>query len=135
MNVRPKNYSWPEFYKQLVDVTRYSFSWKAIARRIPATPTMIPKWMNVVRAVSSEGFGRIRYHETILGLLDTDRSVRRFMEGETTRLPEFYASRIRRELGPAYNYLPEGALEHDPNAYLHATTEPGLAQLTRPLVH
>jgi len=135
MNVRPKNYSWPEFYKHLVDVTRYSFSWKAIARRIPATPTMIPKWMNVVRAVSSEGFGRIRYHETILGLLDTDRSVRRFMEGETTQLPEFYASRIRRELGPAYNYLPEGALEHDPNAYLHATTEPGLAQLTRPLVH
>ncbi|MDP9227088.1 MAG: radical SAM protein, partial [Actinomycetota bacterium] len=135
MNVRPKNYSWPEFYKHLVDVTRYSFSWKAIARRIPATPTMIPKWMNVVRAVSSEGFGRIRYHETILGLLDTDRSVRRYMEGETTQLPEFYASRIRRELGPAYNYLPEGALEHDPNAYLHATTEPGLAQLSRPLVH
>jgi hypothetical protein len=96
---------------------------------------MIPKWMNVVRAVSSEGFGRIRYHETILGLLETDRSVRRYMEGETTQLPEFYASRIRRELGPAYNYLPAGALEHDPNAYLHATTEPGLAQLSRPLVH
>ena len=138
MNVRPKNYTWPEFYKHLVDVTRYSFSWKAIARRIPATATMIPKWMNVVRAVSSEGFGRIRYHETILGLLQTDRSVRRFMEGETTQLPEFYASRIRRELGPAYDHLPPGALEHDPNAYLHATTEPGLGatvQLSRPLVH
>jgi hypothetical protein len=138
MNVRPKNYSWPEFYKGLVDVTRYSFSWKAIGRRIPATPTMIPKWMNVVRAVSSEGFGRIRYHETIQKLLETDRSVRSYMEGETTKLPEFYASRIRRELGPAYDYLPQGALEHDPNAYLHATTEPGLAatvQLSRPLVH
>ena len=34
---------------------------------------MIPKWMNVVRAVSSEGFGRIRYHETISGLLETDK--------------------------------------------------------------
>jgi hypothetical protein len=135
MNVRPKNYSWPEFYDGLVDVTRYSFSWKAIARRIPATATMIPKWMNVVRAVSSEGFGRIRYHETIRRLLDTDRSVRDFMEGETDRLPEFYAARIRTELGPAYDYLPEGALTHDPNAYLHATTEPGLAQLGGPLVH
>jgi hypothetical protein len=127
MNVRPKNYSWPEFYDGLVDVTRYSFSWKAIARRIPATATAIPKWMNVVRAVSSEGFGRIRYHETIRRLLDTDRSVRAFMEGETDQLPAFYADRIRRELGPAYEYLPEGALAHDPNAYLHATTEPGLA--------
>ena len=135
MNVRPKNYSWPEFYDGLVDVTRYSFSWKAIARRIPATPTMIPKWMNVVRAVSSEGFGRIRYHETIRRLLDTDRSVRSFMEGETDQLPEFYAARIRSELGPAYDFLPEGALTHDPNAYLHSTTEPGLAQLGGPLVH
>jgi hypothetical protein len=128
MNVRPKNYTWPEFYKGLVDVTRYSFSWKAIARRIPATPTMIPKWMNVVRAVSSEGFGRIRYHETIQGLLKTDRSVRSYMEGETDQLPEFYAERIRRELGPAYDFLPEGALEHDPNAYLHATTEPAMVK-------
>ncbi len=138
MNVRPKNYTWPEFYKGLVDVTRYSFSWRAIGRRIPATPTMIPKWMNVVRAVSSEGFGRIRYHETISGLLETDRDVRRFMEGETDVLPEFYASRIRRELGPAYDFLPEGALAHDPNAYLHATTEPAMAktvQLGGPLVH
>ncbi|HET6779145.1 MAG TPA: radical SAM protein [Gemmatimonadales bacterium] len=128
MNVRPKNYTWPEFYKGLVDVTRYSFSWKAIARRIPATPMMIPKWMNVVRAVSSEGFGRIRYHETIQGLLETDRSVRSFMEGETDTLPEFYAERIRRELGPAYDFLPEGALKHDPNAYLHATTEPAMVK-------
>lgn len=126
MNVRPKNYSWPEFYDHLVDVTRYSFSWRAIARRIPATATAIPKWMNVMRAVSSEGFGRIRYHETIRGLLATDRSVRSFMDGETDRVPQFYLDRIKRELGPAYDYLPEGALLHDPNAYLHATTEPGL---------
>ncbi len=136
MNVRPKNYGWPEFYKHIVDVTRYSFSWKAIGRRIPATPMMIPKWMNVVRAISSEGFGRIRYHEQIERLLQTDRSVRGFMEGETDQLPEFYASRIRRELGPVYDFLPEGALMHDPNAYLHATTEPAMmktVQLTSPV--
>ncbi|HEX2250875.1 MAG TPA: radical SAM protein, partial [Gemmatimonadales bacterium] len=138
MNVRPKNYTWPEFYDGLVDVTSYSFSWKAIARRIPATATMIPKWMNVVRAVSSEGFGRIRYHRTIRRLLDTDRSVRSYLEGETDVLPDFYAQRIRSELGPAYQFLPEGALVHDPNAYLHATTEPALGatvQLGRPIAH
>jgi hypothetical protein len=138
MNVRPKNYSWPEFYDGLVDVTSYSFSWKAIARRIPATATAIPKWMNVVRAVSSEGFGRIRYHKMIRGLLDTDRSLRDYFEGETDALPTFYVDRIKRELGPAYQFLPEGALYHDPNAYLHATTEPSLGakvQLEGPLVH
>ena len=90
MNVRPKNYTWTEFYDGLIDVTSYSFSWRAIARRIPATATAIPKWMNFVRAVSSEGFGRIRYHTTIRRLLDTDRSVRAYLEGETDVLPEFY---------------------------------------------
>jgi hypothetical protein len=123
MNVRPKHYSWPEFYDGLIDVTSYSFSWRAIARRIPATATMIPKWMNVVRAVSSEGFGRIKYHTTIRRLLDTDRSVRAYLEGESSELPEFYRGRIRRELGPMYDYLPDGALEHDQNAYLHTVTE------------
>ncbi len=128
MNVRPKNYNWTEFYDGLIDVTSYSFSWRAIARRIPATPTMIPKWMNFVRAVSSEGFGRIEYHTTIRRLLDTDASVRAYLDGETDVLPEFYRERIRRELGPMYEYLPEGALEHDQNAYLQTVSEePDLA--------
>lgn len=132
MNVRPKNYEWTEFYDHLIDVTTYSFSWKAIARRIPATPAWIPKWMNVVRAVSSEGFGRIRYHTTIRKLLDTDRSVRAFFEGESTELPEFYLARIRNELGSLYRFLPEGALMHDPTAYLTSTREeqPALVSLT-----
>jgi hypothetical protein len=118
MNVRPKHYGWREFYDGLIDVTRYSFSWRAIARRVPATATAIPKWMNVVRAMSSEGWGRIEYHTTIRRLLDRDRSVQAYLEGETDVLPRFYHDRIRRELGPLYQYLPEGALYHDPNAYL-----------------
>jgi hypothetical protein len=123
MNVRPKHYGWPAFYDGLIDVTSYSFSWRAIARRVPATATAIPKWMNVVRAMSSEGWGRIRYHTTIRRLLDTDPSVRAYLEGDTEVLPEFYLDRIRRELGPMYEYLPEGALYHDPNAYLGSVAE------------
>ncbi len=123
MNVRPQHYSWPEFYDGLLDVTRYSFSWRAIGRRLTATRTAIPKWMNVVRAVSSEGFGRIAYHATMRRLLDTDRSVRAFVDGEITELPTFYHDRIRSELGALYEFLPEGAIMHDPNAYLKATSE------------
>jgi len=121
MNVRPLHYSWPQFYDHLIDVTRYSFSWRAIGRRFQATRTAIPKWMNVVRAVSSEGFGRLKYHTMLRRLLDTDLSVRRFLEGETNRLPEFYHHRIRAELGPLFAYLPDGAVMHDPNAYLNAS--------------
>ena len=118
MNVKPKNYAWPEFYDRLIDLSRYSFSPRAILKRIPATETMIPKWMNVVRSVSSEGWGRIRYHTDMRARLDSDRPLRAFFEGETEVLPEFYVQRIRRELGAFYQYLPDGALMHDQNAYL-----------------
>ena len=57
----------------------------------------------------------------VRSMLDTDKSVRDYLEGETTVLPDFYRDRIRRELGPFWDYLPEGALEHDPNAYLKAS--------------
>jgi hypothetical protein len=122
MNVRPAHYGWPEFYDRLIDLSKYSFSWKAIGRRFAATPGAIPRWLNVVRAVSTEGFGRIEYHTMIRGLLDTDRSVRAYMEGETTVLPEFYRARIEHDLGPMYQYLPEGGLAHDPHAYLKSQT-------------
>jgi hypothetical protein len=120
MNVKPKNYEWPEFYDRLIDLTTYSFNWRAIARRLPATPMMIPKWMNVVRAMSSEGWGRIKYHTTVRKLLDTDPQMLKYLNGESTVLPKFYMDRIRNELGAFFPYLPEGALEHDPNAYLKA---------------
>ncbi|HEX3274772.1 MAG TPA: hypothetical protein VHR43_07965 [Gemmatimonadales bacterium] len=131
MNVKPKNYSWPEFYDHVVDLSRYSFSWRAIRRRLGGTSGMIPKWMNVVRAMSSEGWGRIEYHGTIRKLLDTDVGVRGFMEGETDRLPEFYSRRIEHDLGPLYQHLPAGAMMHDPNAYLKST-DAGTVTLTRP---
>jgi len=131
MNVRPKHYSWPEFYDGLIDVTRYSFSLKAIARRIPATATAIPKWMNFVRAVSSEGWGRIDYHTKLRRRLDSDRSVRRYLEGETDVLPAFYHDRIKHDLGSLYEYLPDGTLYHDPNAYLESTAKPATLQPVR----
>ena len=118
MNVKPRNYAWPEFYDNLIDLTRYSFSWRAIARRVPGTPAFIPKWMNLVRATSSEGWGRLEYHRSIRRLLDTDPAALPYFEGRSSRLPDFHQARIDRELGSFRTHLPLGALDHDPNAYL-----------------
>ncbi|HET9528941.1 MAG TPA: radical SAM protein, partial [Blastocatellia bacterium] len=87
MNVKPKNYSWRDFYDQVISLARYTYSWRAIINRYRATRGMIPRWMNVVRAVSSEGFGRIKYHTEVQRLLETDRLFRRYFEQETTELP------------------------------------------------
>jgi hypothetical protein len=131
MNVRPKNYEWTDFYDHLVDLSRYSFSWKAIGKRFAATPAAIPRYMNVVRAISSEGFGRIKYHTRIRQMLETDSSMQAYFAQESDKLPDFYLERIRRELGPMWEMLPQGAIEHDPYAYL-ATEQTSLSQLGGP---
>src|ERR1700730_8810247 len=110
MNVRPRNYSWRDFYDHVIDLTRYSFSWEAIFRRFRSTPGLTPRGMNLVRAVSSEGFGRLRYHGDIRRRLDKDRQFLPYFEQETTELPQFYLNLVRKDLGLLWEWLPEGAL-------------------------
>ena len=74
--------------------------------------------MNVVRAISEEGFGRIAYNKNILRQLNSDAKFRAYFEQETTELPQFYKDMIRNEMGPLWTWLPEGAIFHDQNAYL-----------------
>lgn len=120
MNVKPLNYTWPDFYDRVVDLTRDAFSWRRIGRRMGANTGFLPKWMNVVRAVSSEGFGRTRYHALVRRKLSQDSTVRDFFEGTTPRIPDFYRDMVRQGLGAFWKELPEGAIEHDPLAYLKA---------------
>jgi hypothetical protein len=76
--------------------------------------------MNLMRAVSSEGFGRIKYISTLIHLLETDRQFRMYFEQETDVLPQFYVNKIKEDLGPLWEWLPEGAIYHDHNAYLNS---------------
>jgi hypothetical protein len=123
MNVKPKNYSWPEFYNYIIDLKKYTYSWKAIFKRLNANKTMIPKWMNIVRAISSEGFGRIKYNIEVHRMLTSDSQFRRYFEQETTELPQFYKDQVKKNLGPLWHWLPKEALYHDQNAYLKTTLE------------
>jgi len=75
--------------------------------------------MNVMRAISSEGYGRMRFYRKVRENLVNDRSFRSYFEGETQELPEFYINIIKKDLGIWYQWLPEGAIHHNPNAYLH----------------
>jgi hypothetical protein len=123
MNLRPKHYAWPVFYKHVIDLTRYSFSPRAIARRIGGTSAFVPKWLNVVRAISSEGFGRLRYYTQVHQQLLSNRQFRDYFEQETDVLPAFFQNRIREDLGPMWKSLPQGAMYHDPYAYLKSQQE------------
>ena len=124
MNVRPKHYSWPDFYDRVIDLVAYSFSWRSLFRRFQGTAGVAPRLMNLLRAVSTEGFGRLRYHQEVRRRLDADREFRPYFEQETTELPRFYVDLVRKDLGPLWRWLPQGALHHDPNAYLQLDRHP-----------
>ena len=76
---------------------------RAIGRRLAANDGFLTRSLNLVRAISSEGHGRIRHDSTVRGLLDTDRSVRSFFDGETATvpgvLPQPRQERARRSVG------------------------------------
>lgn len=118
MNLKPKNYDWVDFYTKVIDLTKYTFSKTAIYRRLKATPGFTSKWMNFMRAISSEGYGRIRFFTQVRERLIHDRTFKQYFDGESSDLPAFYNEIIQRDLGVWWQWLPKGAIQHNPNAYL-----------------
>jgi hypothetical protein len=141
MNVRPAHYAWTEFYDRVIDLTTYSFSPRRILDRmrgtlVPGASGAISRAINVVRAISSEGRGRLRYYREIRRRLDEDAEFRPYFEQETTRLPTFFVDMLHTSLGSLWRWLPPHALEHDPHAYLKeqvatAAPEPSFASRSR----
>ncbi|UOQ66074.1 B12-binding domain-containing radical SAM protein [Hymenobacter volaticus] len=119
MNVKPANYEWVDFYDKVIDLTAYTFSKKAIYRRYMASPSRASKWMNTMRAISSEGYGRLRFFKQVRQNLIHDRGFRQYFEGESQELPAFYKQIIQNDLGSWWEWLPKGAIDHNQNAYLH----------------
>jgi len=121
MNVRPLNYGWTEFYDRVIDLTSYTFSLRTMARRFRAKREAIPRWLNLVRGISSEGYGRLHQFRRLRRRLDTDAALRAFFDRETDAVPAYYVDAVRRELGPLWTWLPDGAVQHDPHAYLKSS--------------
>jgi hypothetical protein len=125
-NLKPKNYEWVAFYDKVIELTEYTFSKKAIYKRFISTSRFTSKWMNFMRAVSSEGYGRIRLFKKVKENLVNDRSFRAYFEKETRQLPQFYRNIIQNDLGVWWQWLPTEALDHDENAYLHKKVDVAL---------
>src|SRR5688500_20296078 len=108
-----------DYYYNVIDLTEYTFSKKAIYKRLMASSHFTTRVMNVMRAISSEGYGRIRFYKKVKEHLINDNAFKKYFEGETTQLPTFYKRIIEKDLGVWMQWLPQGALDHDPNAYLN----------------
>jgi hypothetical protein len=125
-NVRPKNYTWLEFYDLVIDLATRSLLGGAMWRRFGAgSGAQGARWLNLLRSLSSGGLGWIRHSRLIRRRIASDRQVRGYFEQETTEVPRFYEDEVRMALGRLWDWLPAGAMKHDPNAYLKASTTTG----------
>ncbi|MCB1377650.1 MAG: cobalamin-dependent protein [Alphaproteobacteria bacterium] len=115
MNVKPLNYEWQEFYRHAADVTAYALSGQRVWRRLTANSGIIHRVANLVRGKFS--LKRVQFHNRIHDLLSSDPEMRPYFEGASSKLPEFYLTRMRNALGPLWDALPPGAITHDQNAY------------------
>ena len=135
MNVRPKHYDWPTFYDYVIDLNEHAYGPSGMRKRWRANRGFVPRVFNVMRSVSSmtypnaKGWGETRYYREIRRRLDEDLPFRRFFEQETTEIPSFFINIMKRDLGPLWHWLPEGALHHDPYIYLktEGLVEPSLS--------
>jgi hypothetical protein len=111
-NVRPKNYSYPEFYDHVIDLKRYSVAPRVMWRRFQANKNPVPRWMNLVRGITSHSKGRYMNNAQIRNRMATDREFINFFSGENAVPPSFYHNMIKKQLGPFYEHLPAGILDY-----------------------
>ena len=125
MNIRPLNYDWADFFGHVRDLTDFALSGRQILRRFGSGAGLMPKSIGALRAATS---GKVAYYAAMERMMREDRSVRAYFEGESTALPDFFRDKIRRDLGPFWDALPAGALEHDAYIYLDGVADQTSAQ-------
>jgi hypothetical protein len=116
--VRPLNYSWDSFYANVEHLAGYIQAPARLAKRFVANRGWPTRLLNLVRTTSSQ---RAQFQGKMRRLLIEDQDLRAFLDGRSTELPGFYRKRLQRQLGALWEALPDGALMHDPNAYLKRT--------------
>ena len=108
----------------MIDINQFAFSKKTMIKRFRANKSLGTRLINVVRGMSdmsspnAKGWGKIRFFEEVRLRLEEDVEFRKFFEQQTTEVPAFFIDIIKRDLGPLWEWLPEGALYHDPYTFL-----------------
>jgi hypothetical protein len=111
LNVRPKNYSFEDLYRNISELGAYAHSPRKIWQRFKANTHPLPRWMNLIRAVfANQGWGG--NFGTMHRLLKTDPEFQAFYGGHTARPPSYYSEKIKTSLGALYESLPKGVLNY-----------------------
>lgn len=120
LNVQPKHYTWSEIFGQAADVVTYAYSSPVLVKRFRANRNLGAGLEQLLRGVSS---GRNLIQRNFERHRDRlhDPVARRYFDGETSELPAFFIDPIRYGLQWLWDWLPDGAIYHDPYAYINAS--------------
>ena len=114
-NIIPKHYSWEVLYTHFIDLLKYSFSAKAMYRRFNANSMAVPKWLTLLLSLTIGGIGKARFLSNMMHMHNSDQDFQRFVRKETNQVPAILIDRIKKELGPWWQWLPDKSLWYDPN--------------------
>lgn len=92
-----KHYTPIEFYEKLIDIFSWMTAFPIMARGIRQSKSFTHKAYQPVCSLSLKR--SVREMKQILTLLKTDRHFRRFHDGKTSVLPEFYHRQYEKRLG------------------------------------
>jgi radical SAM superfamily enzyme YgiQ (UPF0313 family) len=115
MNIVPRDYSWEDLYVHFIDLLEYSFSNKAMQIRFNANPLAAPKWMTLLLSLTIGGKGKIRFLSAMLKQLQNDRVFQAFVSRESDTVPAFMVDRVKKDLGPLWQWLPNKSLSYNVN--------------------
>jgi hypothetical protein len=115
LNTVPKNYTWEEFNRHIIDLLKYSFSPRSVYRRFNAVHYNTSRWITLFMTFTVGASGKIRFLSDMLKHFRSDSDFQAFVNRETTQVPQFIREKVKKDLGPLWYWLPDKSLSYNPN--------------------
>lgn len=113
LNIKPKNYTWEEFYVYFIDLMEYTFSNKALYRRFNAINKSASTLILLFLSVFEERRERIKYLSSLVQKIHKYPDFDSFINMASPEIPAFMTEIVKRDLGPLWQWLPDKSFSYD----------------------
>jgi hypothetical protein len=114
LNITLKNYKWEEFFNHFIDLLKYNFSNKVLYDRFKALDVTVPMLILLFMSLS-EGRGRVGDLSYMVKDLRRYQDFDSFVKKESAIVPAFMIEKVKKDLGPLWDWLPDKSLSYDVN--------------------
>jgi hypothetical protein len=115
LNIRPKNYTWEEFYLYFIDLLKYSFSNRTLLRRLNSVPITASTMTVLFLSMNEDGRDRMKNLTSLLKTFNQSQDFISFIRKESGNVPAFMTRIVKNDLGPLWDWLPDKSFSYDLN--------------------